>query len=230
MKIYNIPCTLKNQLAVRLVKKFMAEIAKNHPKDFQKILSKTTLIKRVPKREIDTGTRGQVIKLGTDSSKRKDWGKKLVSDKDRNEGVFEKVIVCIDETIKDSESMFVTIAHEFGHVCTTELDLSRRNAPSDEWASEASADWYIYKWGYGKSFRKVYKKNPRDLLHHGVMPGQIVTENGATYRLSRNFVYRNISGPFKSYAASIKDRCLEYESKTGISFSHLKASLNKVQR
>ena len=210
MKIKGIPCTLKSPVAVRLVKKFLAEIAKNYPKDFQKIQSKTTLIKRVPKKEIDIGTRGQVVEVDAEVSSEAFFAGAF------DDNQFEKVIVFIDETVKDSESMFVTIAHEFGHVCTTEKDLARRKAPSDEWASEATADWYVYKWGYGNISRKENVKHPRHLLHHGAMPGETLTDNGTTYRLSRNFVYRNISEPFKSLAAKLKDRCLEFMSKSGM--------------
>ncbi len=214
MKIKGIPCTLKSPVAVRLVKKFLAEIAKNHPRDFQKIQSKTTLIKRVPKKEIDIGTRGQVVEVDAEVSSEASWAG--VFDDNQVEDVFKKVIVFIDETVKDSESMFVTIAHEFGHVCTTKKDLARRKAPSDEWASEATADWYVYKWGYGNIARKMNARYPRHLSHHGAMPGETLTDNGITYRLSRNFVYRNISEPFKSLAAKLKDRCLEFMSKSGM--------------
>ena len=137
MKIKGIPCTLKSPVAVRLVKKFLAEIAKNYPKDFQKIQSKTTLIKRVPKKEIDLGTTGQVVQVDAEVSSEAFFAGAF------DDNQFEKVIVFIDETVKDSESMFVTIAHEFGHVCTTEKDLARRNASFNQWASEASGKMIV---------------------------------------------------------------------------------------
>ena len=202
MKIKGIPCALKSPVAVRLVKKFLAEIAKNHPKDFQKIQSKTTLIKRVPKKEIDIGTRGQVVRVDEEVSSEAFFARAF--DDNQVEGVFEKVIVFIDESVKDSESMFFTIAHEFGHVCTTEKDLARRKAPSDEWASEATADWYVYKWGYGNISRKTNGKYPRHLWHHGAMPGQTLEVNDVAYRLSRNFVYLRLSKTLRSNASSAR--------------------------
>ena len=202
MKIKGIPCTLKSPVAVRLVKKFLGEIAKNHPKDFQKIQSKTTLIKRVPKKEIDIGTRGQVVRVDAEVSSEAFWAG--VFDDNQVEEVFEKVIVFIDETCKDSESMFVTIAHEFGHVCTTKKDLARRKAPSDEWASEATADWYVYKWGYGNISRKTNVKHPRHFWHHGATPGQTLEVNDVAYRLSRNFVYLRLSKTLRSNASNAR--------------------------
>ena len=198
MKIKGIPCTLKSPVAVRLVKKFLAEIAKNHPKDFQKIQSKTTLIKRVPKKEIDIGTRGQVVRVDEEVSSEAFFAGAF------DDNQFEKVIVFIDETVKDSESMFVTIAHEFGHVCTTEKDLARRKAPFEEWASEATADWYVYKWGYGNISRKENVKNPRHFWHHGAMPGQTLEVNDVVYRLSRNFVYLRLSKTLRSNASNAR--------------------------
>ncbi len=202
MKIKGIPCTLKSPVAVRLVKKFLAEIAKNHPRDFQKIQSKTTLIKRVPKKEIDLGTRGQVVEVDAEVSSEAFFAGAF--DDNQVEDVFKKVIVFIDETVKDSESMFVTIAHEFGHVCTTKKDLARRKAPSDEWASEATADWYVYKWGFGSISRKRNVKYPRHLWHHGAMPGQTLEVNDVTYRLSRNFVYLRLSKTLRSNASNAR--------------------------
>ena len=202
MKIKGIPCTLKSPVAVRLVKKFLAEIAKNHPRDFQKIQSKTTLIKRVPKKEIDLGTMGQVVEVDAEVSSEAFFAGAF--DDNQVEDVFKKVIVFIDETVKDSESMFVTIAHEFGHVCTTEKDLARRKAPSDEWASEATADWYVYKWGFGSISRKRNVKYPRHLWHHGAMPGQTLEVNDVTYRLSRNFVYLRLSKTLRSNASNAR--------------------------
>lgn len=122
MKTKGIPCTLKSPVAVRLVKKFLGEIAKNHPKDFQKIQSKTALIKRVPTKDIDTGTMGQVMRVDAEVSPEAFFAGAF------DDNQFEKVIVFIDETLKDSASMLVTIAHEFGHVCTTEKDLARKKA------------------------------------------------------------------------------------------------------
>ena len=198
MKIKGIPCTLKSPVAVRLVKKFLAEIAKNHPKDFKKIQSKTTLIKRVPKKEIDIGTRGQVVRVDAEVSSEAFFAGAF------DDNQFEKVIVFIDETVKDSKSMFVTIAHEFGHVCTTEKDLARRKAPFEEWASEATADWYVYKWGYGNISRKENVKHPRHFWHHGATPGQTLEVNDVAYRLSRNFVYLRLSKTLRSNASNAR--------------------------
>ena len=192
-KIKGIICTLKCPVAVRLVEKFLNEIAKNYPKDFQKIRSKTTHIVRVPKKDIKDGTTGQVV---------------------RNDGVrpwaeFAKVSVRIDESIKDKEHLLVVIAHEFGHVCTTESDMLRRCAPVEEYASEASADWYAYKWGYGGISRKINVKYPRDLLHHSCLPGGTCEENSIEYRLTRNFVYRSIIGN-KTDSQIVKEKTLQY--------------------
>ena len=169
---------------------------------FQKIQSKTTLIKRVPKKEIELGTMGQVVRVDEEVSSEAFFARAF--DDNQVEEVFEKVIVFIDETIKDSESMFVTIAHEFGHVCTTEKDLARRNAPSNEWASEATADWYVYKWGFGSISRKRNVKYPRHLWHHGAMPGQTLEVNDVVYRLSRNFVYLRLSKPLRGNASNAR--------------------------
>lgn len=192
-KIKGIICTLKSPVAVRLVEKFLNEIAKNYPKDFQKIRSKTTHIVRVPKKDMKNRILGQVV---------------------RNDGVrewaeFAKVSVRIDESIKDKEHLLVVVAHEFGHVCTTEFDMLRRCAPVEEFASEAAADWYAYKWGYGKISRKINVKHERDLLHNGCLPGGTCEENSIEYRLTRNFVYHTTIGN-KTDTQIAKEKTLKY--------------------
>jgi hypothetical protein len=88
----------------------------------------------------------------------------------------------------DSADFTATLVHEFGHACTREDDRRRRTAPCDEWASEACADWYAYKWGFGRLIRKHAKT--RQLGHHGALPGQTIEIDGARYRMTRAFCYR----------------------------------------
>lgn len=97
-------------------------------------------------------------------------------------------------------SPLATVAHELGHACTRYRDLQRRRGGpgcylTDEWASELAADWYAYKWGFGRLIAKARKE--RDWMHHGVGPGQTYSEviDGKEYhyRITRNFVARRVN-------------------------------------
>jgi len=51
----------------------------------------------------------------------------------------------VEATQTGAQDFAAIVAHEFGYACTRQEDIERRNAPSDEWASEAAADWYAYR-------------------------------------------------------------------------------------
>jgi hypothetical protein len=93
-------------------------------------------------------------------------------------------------TAFDSQGL---IAHELGHACTTFEDLLRRGeVDTDEWRSELAADWYAYKWGFGKIIAR--DRRFRGWAHHGAAPRQrySVKMDGYwyRYRVTRNFCVR----------------------------------------
>jgi hypothetical protein len=80
---------------------------------------------------------------------------------------------------------YATIAHEFGHAMTRYEDLKRRKSFDEEWASELTADWYAYRWGFGREIaatRKILR-----FIHHCAGPGQEFEADGNIYRVTRNF-------------------------------------------
>ena len=90
-----------------------------------------------------------------------------------------------------AEFLASTLAHEFGHACSRWEDLERRQAPSDEWASELTADWYAYKWGFGRLIAR--QRKTRDHLHHGPGPGETcelgqLDRSMRRFRVTRSFV------------------------------------------
>jgi len=85
------------------------------------------------------------------------------------------------------------VAHEFGHAVASYEDQARRQAPDDEWASELTADWYAYKWGFG---RDVARDRPtRRFGHHCVGPGQKISLGERWWRVSRRFVMHPTEAP-----------------------------------
>jgi hypothetical protein len=92
------------------------------------------------------------------------------------------------------------VAHELGHAATRRFDdLPRRQAPSDEWASELTADWYAYRWGFGRQVAHFRKH--RDWGHHCVGPGgkfsmDYPCRDGRLrrfyFRVTRNFCVRRV--------------------------------------
>ena len=98
-------------------------------------------------------------------------------------------IIKINENMRPDELPGV-LAHELGHAATRDEDLKRRGPVSGQWKSEFSADWYAYKWGFGRQIAR--QRKIRVTLHHGPRPGSTFEESsdGKVYhfRVTRNFV------------------------------------------
>jgi hypothetical protein len=74
--------------------------------------------------------------------------------------------------------------------------MDRRQAPDDEWASELAADYYAYKWGFGRAIAK--DRPQRHIGHHACGPGQcigILGDEEHWYRVSRRFVMHECEPP-----------------------------------
>jgi hypothetical protein len=87
-------------------------------------------------------------------------------------------------------ALVALVAHELGHACTREEQFDRRTPDNDEeWASEMCADYYAYKWGFGRAI--AARRRRRELAHHGPTPRQEFTlesgEDVARYRVTRRF-------------------------------------------
>jgi len=157
--IFGIPCTLSDPEMREGVRKVLVQIRNRNPKDFER-LHKRILGFRTRK-DIGDGTLAEWVgPLGPDQC----WVYEH-----ENPGYVE-----ITEGLSVERHVDV-IAHELGHVATREEDLERRGPASDERRSELAADWYAYKWGFGKDIGKHRKT--RDGLHHGPAPGHEYSED-----------------------------------------------------
>lgn len=98
-------------------------------------------------------------------------------------------VIKIAAEVRASQLLCV-LAHELGHAATRSEDLELRGDLPDELRSEATADWYAYKWGFGPDIERWEKS--RDWRHHGPRPGETYTETlGAkdyNYTLDEDFV------------------------------------------
>jgi len=92
--------------------------------------------------------------------------------------------------------LLAVLAHELGHAATNEDDLNTRfeEIGNSEWASEGCADYYAYRWGFGREIRRHSPE--RDFGHHGGLPGEIINPfNKTWFRVTRNFHYHPVDGP-----------------------------------
>ena len=85
-------------------------------------------------------------------------------------------------------SHLAIVAHELGHVCTREDDFWHRDGFDSEWTSEMCADFYAYRWGFGRNIGQ--QRRSRWVGHHGPGPAQEFTtqQDGVVrrYRVTRD--------------------------------------------
>ena len=175
--VFAIPCYVTDNLR-KGVKKTLQQIQDKYPKDFLRLQKLVRAIQ-----PYDDAEEGDVGIWKEDSPI---YGNRATLDNSYGEtpGVINLVE---DIQIEDLPGI---LAHELGHAATRPEDLERRGPISDEWQSELAADWYAYKWGFGRHIARQRKN--RAWLHHGPPPGSSFTVSyGDTvchYRITRNFV------------------------------------------
>ncbi len=183
-KVCGIPCSLKTAEARQALETVLARIQERHPKDLERLVGAVESVE--PITGADDGTQGQwVARKPTEAYGHPslEWGYTVPA----------PGVLYVRE---DDKHLVAVIAHELGHACSVKEDLQRRGQLlKDGWASELAADWYAYRWGFGREIARL--RPHRDRKHHLVGPGQEYEEDrgGTTYRfrVSRNFEVTLIS-------------------------------------
>ncbi|OFX10248.1 MAG: hypothetical protein A2516_08450 [Alphaproteobacteria bacterium RIFOXYD12_FULL_60_8] len=196
--IWGIQSSLGPGKVQRAVREVLAQIESRHPRDFERIKRRVKEIRPLFGRWRQEGTLGVWIA---------DEG---------GIGNFDFTSLGVVGLALDLHDAVAVVAHEFGHVCTQEEDFAKREAAGSEWASELCADYYAYKWGFG---RLIAQQRPRrEFSHHGPTPGDDVTiEHSAgdkvlyRYRVTRSFMIHLVQtetpeGRVIETAAKIRER------------------------
>lgn len=185
--ILGLRCSLDEEFG-EVVRKVLRQIQRRSPRDFQRLCEAVRDIVPLTGHEEADGTLGEFTRCPVPENiadDRAQWDK--WNDCWPHPGVVK--------VSTHAEFLAGVLAHEFGHACTRWEDLERRRAPTDEWASELAADWYAYKWGFGRLIAR--EKKTRDLLHHGPCPGEtceLEKPDGSRqrFRVTRSFVFHEM--------------------------------------
>ncbi len=199
--ILGFKCTLENPRLRRIVRQVLTQIKKRAPEDHERLRSGVVGIDPLSAHETEDGTVGHTISVRPNdygnlvelwrSAPSIEEAARISSLQDpRN---WPKCVRLWDGPYDDGttdSALRALVAHELGHVTTTSEDVESRESQSDEWATEACAERYAYKWGFGRDCAKARKH--RQLAHHGPGPGQVIEMYGRRYRMTRSFHLREV--------------------------------------
>jgi hypothetical protein len=180
-KVYGIDCALSGRRLVRNLRDVLGRIRERRPDDFARIRRRLSIVKLLPKKAEDSVTLAEVKGCHY-----------------HHYSEVEEVPPCqlwLSRRLLDEDDVIqrAIVAHELGHVATTFEVFERRQSPDEEWGSELSADWFAWKWGFGRELRRLEKT--RDWVHHAVGPGKTIENMFGKYLVTRNLVFRRIGDP-----------------------------------
>ena len=175
--IRSIRCNISNRRLYVTVNEVLRQIKRRRPEDYLRIKRRLKAIKWLPKKEEQKSpaTLGRI----------RPRERHHISYGYGYEGVGDLYLA---RRLSKEEAWVwrAVIAHEFGHIAATLWDLRRTKAPEANWASELTADWYAYRWGFGHDVRRFMRR--RALVHHFFAPGEEREYDGCRYRVTRHFV------------------------------------------
>jgi hypothetical protein len=196
VSIHGITCRLNDRGMRQAARQVLDQIKRRRPEDYARVVARVREIVSLTAEETEDGTQG---KWRRDPSP-KTWGLAQQAALGDWDEVGSGMVYLADPPAgADRAAILGLVAHEFGHVATKFFDLRRRQALTDEWASELCADWYAYRWGYGRQIA-ADRKN-RNWGHHCAGPGQGFSmdlpgadgiERRCYYRVTRNFCVRHV--------------------------------------
>lgn len=199
-KILGIPCEIRSERIRRGIGRVLRAI-RRHPRDWARVRRRVLAFRYIEKVPSDETVARWLIdedearRIGPHRGRPQTWG--------RAEGRWNAhgwVEIRRREARVDLSDIVATIAHECGHVATRERDFGKRDScyTDSEWASEMSADFYAFKWGFEKELRKHNQE--RRLGHHGGLPGEIIAIDAIPemdmpeqrLKVDRNFYLRRV--------------------------------------
>lgn len=200
-KILGFACNSKNQQIRTAIRAVLGRVKARTPRAWKRILEK---IQRFEVRKMADGDLGEwiseydgpsmseVAKICFAAKTAAEIRAALLMEAKFEDRTQWPGIVRLCPTIaRTADYAVATVAHEIGHAAATAKDMQHRNAPDQEWASEAAADRYAYLWGFGREIRS--RIETRSLGHHGPARGQCIEWEGKYYRLNRRFSYEEIT-------------------------------------
>ena len=173
----------------RAVAELSAAIQRRRPRDWARLCHRVQRISWLP--EGDSSTLGEwfldpehLVQLHTETEQNPRLGPRQGSEKFLARGWIGLTHRAAE---LPADHLLAVVAHECGHVVTRvrDVEVRARLSPVEGWATEMCADMYAFRWGFE---REVWAHQAsRALAHHAALPGQIIWDDNAAYRVDRRF-------------------------------------------
>lgn len=194
-----IACEICSEPVQRALAEVSAAIQARRPRDWRRLCHRVQRISWLP--EDDGSTLGEwfldreyVAQLRVERKQKPGFGADDESD-EREEFLARGWIGLSPRVTQLPPNVLrAVVAHEFGHAVTRPGDIEAREVAfgDAEWATEACADMYAFRWGFEEDIRAAPAF--RDVGHHGALPGEVVQwDGGPAYRVDRYFFPRRLT-------------------------------------
>ncbi len=200
--MFAFKCSLKSGRLRRITRRVLAQIRRRAPEDFRRLGEKVLCFGPLPEDELQDGTTGEAVAVPPTDPSRLYEAFCRTSDPEKRRRLLQlmddrwswprNVLLWdgpYDDDVTDSY-LTALVAHELGHVATTDEDFKKREGVNSGWVSESCAAFYVYKWGFGRDCAKARKQE--DFGHHGPAPGRAVEYQGKWYRVTRHFYIHEV--------------------------------------
>lgn len=184
--IVGIPCSIDSSSIRTAIEAVLSAVQKRKPKDYARLRERVRGIQWLPVEEecLTVGRWHRVLYEKT---------VKWPTDPEQISGI---VYLSMSLSNDPEWKRVAVVAHELGHACTTKRDRHRRRLRDEAWESELCADYYAYRWGFGRETRRSMACRPATYHHftnsYGGGPGFKFEFMGRRYRITRNFVCREV--------------------------------------
>jgi len=173
MEIEGIRCEIEDESIQEIIKRVLNQIKSRAPEDYQRLCKRVRAFKWFSSQE--------------EQEKEGILGRSFGWYEEGGEIKLAKRVAELPES-----RQIAVVAHELGHAATTMMDFCKRDVLDEGWTSEICADYYAYKWGFGRQIRAHQRCRVFD--HNPLLPGDIVEIEGiGRFTLTRAFYIKFLS-------------------------------------
>jgi len=220
--ILGIPCTITEPRVCAAISKVLRNVKERYPEDFKRLQYQVKCIEWLPAGIDDTRSMGhwtlmppnlEELKAAKEEAEerirsgqaRPGWSVNDVSRTllDCGPGIRQGYVQFSRALTTERDSVLLAAAaHWLGRAATSHQDYKKRaralaeaHAPQYTHAEWACANYYAYRWGFGRQVRNQYLRLEENAAYWHQLPGDVFRMTFTLWRVSRNFYFHLVNKP-----------------------------------